>query len=72
MTTNSSTEARSATVSIAELAGCSGLELVAGLADGSIRRPPMADTFPFAIAELYHLSGGDRNEDRTSPGISID
>jgi hypothetical protein len=44
-----SDEARGATVSIAELAGCSGLELVARLAEGSIRRPPMADTLPFIL-----------------------
>lgn len=44
---DSPTRARSATVSISELAGCSGLELVARLADGSIRRPPMAETLPF-------------------------
>ena len=49
MTLNSPTEARSATVSISELAGCSGLELVARLADGSIRRPPMAETLPFTL-----------------------
>ena len=49
MTLNSPTEARSATVSISELAGCSGLELVARLADGSMRRPPMAETLPFTL-----------------------
>jgi hypothetical protein len=47
MTLDSATGARSATVSIAELAGWGGLELVARLADGSIRRPPMAETLPF-------------------------
>ena len=47
--TISPTEARSATVSIAELTECSGLELVAGLADGSIRPPSMAETFPFTL-----------------------
>jgi hypothetical protein len=41
MTMDSPIEARSATVSISELVGCSGLELVARLADGSIRRPPI-------------------------------
>jgi uncharacterized protein (TIGR00369 family) len=41
--------ARSATASISELAGFSGLEFVARLADGSIRRPPMADTLPFTL-----------------------
>ena len=49
MTMDSPSEARSATVSIFELAGCSGLELVARLADGSIRRPPMAETLPFTL-----------------------
>lgn len=39
----------SAAVSVGELAGWSGLELVAGLADGSIRRPPMAETLPFTL-----------------------
>jgi len=45
----SSTEACNAAVSISKLAGCSGLELVARLADGSIRRPPMAETLPFTL-----------------------
>lgn len=49
MTMDSPTEAHSATASISELAGCSGLELVARLADGSIRRPPMAETLPFTL-----------------------
>lgn len=49
MTTDSPTEARNATASISELTGCSGLELVAGLADGSIRPPSMAETFPFTL-----------------------
>ena len=49
MTMDSPSEARSATVSIFELAGCSGLELVARLADGSIRRPPVAETLPFTL-----------------------
>jgi uncharacterized protein (TIGR00369 family) len=49
VTTVSPTEVRGATVSIAALAGCSGLELVARLADGSIRRPPMAETLPFTL-----------------------
>ena len=46
MTLDSVTGAPSATVSISELAGWSGLELVARLPDGSIRRPPMAETLP--------------------------
>jgi hypothetical protein len=49
MTMDSPTEARSATVSISELANCSGLELVVRLADGSICRPPMAETLPFTL-----------------------
>ena len=49
MTMDSRTEPRSATASISELAGCSGLELVARLADGSIRRPSMAETLPFTL-----------------------
>ncbi|MDG4878061.1 PaaI family thioesterase [Mesorhizobium sp. WSM4935] len=49
MTQVSVTGAPGAAGSIAELAGWSGLELVAGLADGSIRRPPMAETLPFTL-----------------------
>src|SRR5918993_2762840 len=49
MTMDSPTEARNATAPIAELAGCSGLELVARLADGSICRPSMAETLPFTL-----------------------
>jgi uncharacterized protein (TIGR00369 family) len=49
MTMGSPSEARHATVSIAEAAGGTGLAFVAGLADGSIRRPPMADTLPFTL-----------------------
>jgi uncharacterized protein (TIGR00369 family) len=49
MTMVSPAQARSTTASIAELAECSGLELVAKLADGSIHRPPMADTLPFTL-----------------------
>lgn len=33
----------------AALAECSGLELVARLADGSAPRPPMAETLPFTL-----------------------
>ena len=47
--TMSLAEARSAPVSIAELAGWSGLELVARLAEGSIRRPRMAEMLPFTL-----------------------
>jgi uncharacterized protein (TIGR00369 family) len=49
MTMESPAEARSAVVSISELARCSGLELVAGLADGSVRPPSMAETLPFTL-----------------------
>ncbi|MFA6264892.1 MAG: PaaI family thioesterase [Pseudolabrys sp.] len=49
MTMASPTETRDAIASIAELSNCSGLELVARLADGSIRRPPMAETLPFTL-----------------------
>jgi uncharacterized protein (TIGR00369 family) len=49
MTPDSLTGAPSATISIAELAGWSGLEFVARLADGSMRRPPMAETLPFTL-----------------------
>ena len=49
MTMVSSAEARRATAPISELAECSGLEFVARLADGSIRRPPMAETLPFTL-----------------------
>jgi uncharacterized protein (TIGR00369 family) len=47
MTIDSPTEARSATASM--FAGCSGLELVARLADGSSGRPSMAETLPFTL-----------------------
>lgn len=33
----------------ASIAGLSGFEFVARLADGSIRRPPMAETLPFIL-----------------------
>lgn len=49
MTQASVRNSRSAKVSIAESAGWSGLEFVARLADGSIRRPPMAETLPFSL-----------------------
>jgi uncharacterized protein (TIGR00369 family) len=49
MTMGFPTEARSATASISEFAGCSGLELVAKLSDGRIRRPSMAETLPFTL-----------------------
>lgn len=49
MTTDSPTAARRATASGFEVTGLSGLELVAGMADGSLPRPPMAETFPFAV-----------------------
>jgi uncharacterized protein (TIGR00369 family) len=49
MTMDSPTEAGNATASISESTGCSGLGLVAGLADGSIRPPSMAETLPFTL-----------------------
>ena len=49
MRTDSPTEVRNGTAPISELAGCAGLELVAKLADGSIRRPSIAETFPFTL-----------------------
>lgn len=49
MTIVSPTEARNASTPVSELAGYSGLELVAKLADGSIRRPSMAETLPFTL-----------------------
>ena len=47
--TMSSTEMHSATVSIADLTDFSGFELVSRLADGSVLRPPMAETLPFTL-----------------------
>src|SRR5579872_153569 len=49
MKTASPTDASGAADSIFELAGCSGLELVARLADGSVRRPSMAETLLFTL-----------------------
>lgn len=49
MNTQRATEVRSETASMSALAGYSGLELVAGLADGTIRRPSMAETLPFTL-----------------------
>lgn len=49
MTMDREAEARGAPASTSNLAGCSGLELVAGLADGSIHRPSMAETLPFTL-----------------------
>jgi uncharacterized protein (TIGR00369 family) len=49
MTMDSATKPSGAALSITELAGCSGFELVAGLADGSIRRPSMAEMLPFTL-----------------------
>jgi uncharacterized protein (TIGR00369 family) len=40
---------RSQTASMSALGGYSGLELVAGLADGTISRPSMAETLPFTL-----------------------
>jgi hypothetical protein len=49
MTMDSPVEALSAPASVSKWAEYSGLELVAGLADGSIRRPSMAETLPFDL-----------------------
>lgn len=49
MTMDCPSVARNAAASISELRGYSGLELVAGLAAGSIRPPPMAETLPFTL-----------------------
>ncbi len=49
MTTASPTEARNAPASISGLPEYSGIELVAGLAEGSIRPPSMAETLPFTL-----------------------
>jgi uncharacterized protein (TIGR00369 family) len=49
MTVETPTEALNETASVSELRGYSGFELVAGLADGSIRRPSMAETLPFTL-----------------------
>jgi acyl-coenzyme A thioesterase PaaI-like protein len=49
MTVDLAAEARLAAARTSTLAGRSGLELVAGLADESIRRPSMAETLPFTL-----------------------
>ncbi|MDD7973468.1 PaaI family thioesterase [Roseinatronobacter alkalisoli] len=49
MTTDRGAGAPSASVPITDLADCTGLELVARLADGSAQRPPMADTMPITV-----------------------
>jgi hypothetical protein len=49
MTMDRAAEAHSAIASISALAGYSGLEFVAGLANGSIPRPSMAETLPFTL-----------------------
>jgi hypothetical protein len=49
MTMDSPVEALSAPAAVSKWAEYSGLELVAGLADGSIRRPSMAETLPFDL-----------------------
>jgi uncharacterized protein (TIGR00369 family) len=49
MTMDSTIEARNGMAHISELAECSGLEIVSRLADGSIPRPPMAETLPFIL-----------------------
>jgi uncharacterized protein (TIGR00369 family) len=49
MTMASAAEARGVTAPTSGLAECSGFELVTRLADGSIRRPLMAETLPFTL-----------------------
>lgn len=49
MTVDSSAAERCAPVPVPGPADWSGLEIVAKLADGSIRRPPMADKLPFIL-----------------------
>jgi len=49
MTTGVPADALSPAAQIAKLAGYSGLEFVAGLADGGIRPPPMAETLPIDL-----------------------
>jgi uncharacterized protein (TIGR00369 family) len=49
MNTQRAVEVRSETASMSALGGYSGLELVAGLADGTISRPSMAETLPFTL-----------------------
>ena len=49
MTMAPATEARGATAPVSESTGYSGLEFVERLADGSIRPPSMAETFPFTL-----------------------
>ena len=49
MMMDSRTDQGNTTGYISDLAECSGLELVAGLADGSIRPPSMKGTLPFTL-----------------------
>lgn len=49
MTTESATGDGGENPSITDLADCSGFEFVAKLAEGSIRRPLMAETLPFTL-----------------------
>ena len=49
MASGSPAGSRTIAASISELPGRSGLALVAGLADGSIRPPSMAETLPFTL-----------------------
>ncbi len=49
MTSDSATGIHGAIPSVADLADFSGLELVAKLANGSLRRPPMAEMLPFTL-----------------------
>lgn len=56
MTPDSLSTAPRAALPLTEVAGCSGLELVVGLLDGSIPGPPMADSLPF---RLIHAGEGE-------------
>jgi len=49
MTVDRPAEARGGNAHATAFAECSGLQFVAGLADGSIHRPAMAETLPFTL-----------------------
>jgi uncharacterized protein (TIGR00369 family) len=49
MTQDAQAPAGTATNAFSKLMALSGLECVAGLAEGSIARPPMAETLPFTL-----------------------
>ena len=78
MTPDSVTGAPSATVSISELAGWSGLELVARLPDGSIRRPrwrrrsPSSFRSPLANSTCLLIPKGRGGKNATVTARSLD